>query len=121
MHGPPLLRDGCCALSSDEAERGSVIAPSEGRLQLQMLEPARRWHVDMPRRAVPHHVERHGDAGAPERANSAIKVGEVVRLLAIDPDDDVAAAHPCLLGRTAGRDVADEQAAMPLFGGDAEP
>ncbi len=73
-----------------------------------MIEAVDRLDVEAPYLPVLQNVKGDGDARAPLRPDLTVKVGQILRLLAIDADDDIAALDARLLCRTVRRHPADE-------------
>src|SRR5262249_57395601 len=80
---------------------------SERRFHLQMIEAVDRFDVEALHLAVLQHIKRDAGARAPLRPHLAVKVGQILRLFAIDPDDDIAAFHARLLLPTLRRHASD--------------
>src|SRR5262249_54161625 len=94
---------------------------SERRFQLQMIEAVDRLDVEALHLAILQHIKRDAGARAPLRPHLAVKVSQILRLFAIDADDDIAAFDAGLLRRTIRRHAADEQPPPQLIGVETKP
>src|SRR5262245_25276794 len=86
-----------------------------------MVEAIDRLDLDAVHRAVLQHLKRDVDPGISLRPDLAVEIGQILRRLALDADDHVAALDARLVRRPAWRDAAHEQAPAQLFGVEAEP
>src|SRR5438874_4999620 len=86
-----------------------------------MVEAVDRLDFEASHLAVLQHIKRHRGARRALGPDLAIKIGQVLRLLAIDPDDDVAALDAGRLCRTARRHAADEWPPAQLFSVEPKP
>src|SRR5262249_13767971 len=76
---------------------------SERRFHLQMIEAVDRLDVEALHLAFLQHIKRDAGARAPLRPHLAVKVGQILRLFAIDAHDDIAAFDAGLLRLTNSR------------------
>src|SRR5262249_19607257 len=72
-----------------------------------MVQAVDRLHFEAPHLAFLQHVERDSGPCAPLRPDLAIKIGQALRLLALDTDDHIAALDAGPLRRTARRHATD--------------
>src|SRR5262249_34687447 len=86
-----------------------------------MVEAVYRLYVEALHPAVLPHIQGNAWARAPLRPDLAVKVGQILRLFAIDADDDIAAFDARLLRRTIRRHPADEQPPAQLIGVETKP
>src|SRR5262245_65935364 len=86
-----------------------------------MIEAVDRLDVKVPYLAVLQHLERNGNARAALRPHLAVKVGQILRRLAIDAHDHIAAPDTGFLCRAARRDPADEPPPAQFSGRNTEP
>src|SRR5262249_37449608 len=93
----------------------------ERRFKLQMIEAVDRLHIEALHLAILQHVKRDAHTCAPLRPDLAVKVSQILRLFAIDRDNDVATLESRLLRRAAPGHPADEQPPPQLVGIEAEP
>src|SRR5262245_29992054 len=76
---------------------------SERRLELEVVEPAHRLHVDALGLAVAQNLDRHGGAGLSPRPHLAVEIGKAVGRLAADAEQDIALLHAGPLRWAAAR------------------
>src|SRR5262249_39110299 len=93
----------------------------ERRFQLEMVEAVDRFDVEALHLAVLQHVKRNAGARAPLRPDLAVKVGQILRLFAVDADDDVAPFYSRLLRPTIRRHPPDEQPPAQPIGVEPKP
>src|SRR6266545_5188583 len=86
-----------------------------------MVEAVDRLDVEAPHLAVLQHIERNGNARASLRPHLAVKIGQILRRLAVDADDHIAATDTGFLCRAARRHAADEQPPAQLISIEPEP
>src|SRR4029077_20545766 len=93
----------------------------ERRFKLQMIEAVDRLHIEAFHLAILQHVKRDAGDCAPLRPDLAVKVGQILRLFAIDADNEVATLDSRLSRGAFGGHPAEEQPPSQLRGVEAEP
>ena len=94
-----------------EREGSGILIDADGlvlTIGYLMVEAVDRLDFEASHLAVLQHIKRHRGARRALGPDLAIKIGQVLWLLAIDPDDDIAALDAGPLCWTARRHAADE-------------